>query len=144
MGGLYNIINGYNPACVWVMPLLGRKEKEWPRFRDCGVEQQKDGSFLIVIFTRVGGPNRGQGYGEEELYKDPNYVSTEDWEKDNTYAFYYFKVPEKWKEDFDKLMNGRVRETSKEYQNLLREFYPILDKQGLFDQAFNFKEEEKA
>jgi len=93
MGGLYNMIHGYNPACVWIMPMLGRKENEWPRFRDCYVEEKDDGSHLIVIYTRVGGNNRGCGYGEEELYKDPLFVETVDDDFDNTYAEYKFNVP---------------------------------------------------
>lgn len=32
---LYNMINGFNPACFLIMPMLGRKQEEWPRFRDC-------------------------------------------------------------------------------------------------------------
>lgn len=35
---LYNMINGFNPACVIIMPMLGRKQEDYPRFRDCYVE----------------------------------------------------------------------------------------------------------
>ena len=140
MGGLYNMINGYNPACLWIMPMLGRKEDEWPRFRDCYVEKKDDGSYLIVIYTRVGGNNRNCGYGEEELYKDPLFVETVDDDFDNTYAEYKFNIPEKWKEDFNKILDGKIKETSKEYQQLLREFYPLLNEKGLFDKAFNTEE----
>ena len=31
---LYNMINGFNPACLLIMPMLGRKQEEWPSF-DC-------------------------------------------------------------------------------------------------------------
>ena len=67
---LYNMINGFNPACLLIMPMLGRKQEEWPRFRDCFVTNEKN----IAIYTRAGGGNRGCGYGEEELYKDPNFI----------------------------------------------------------------------
>lgn len=53
MGGLYNVIFGYNPACIVILPMLGRKEDEYPRFRDCFVEDGK-----IAIYTRVGGNSR--------------------------------------------------------------------------------------
>jgi len=128
----YNMANGFNPACVFIMPMLGRKQDEWPRFRDCFVSQ--DGN--IEIYTRVGGANRGCGFGEEELYKDPNFITSYDDDFDNTYATYVFSVPEKWKEDFDKIVDGKIRETSLEYQNYLREFFPMLEEKGIFDKIF--------
>lgn len=135
MGGLYNMIHGYNPACFWIMPMLGRKEDEWPRFRDCYVEE-KDGLQLIAIYTRVGGNNRNCGFGEEELYKDPLFVETVDDDFDNTYATYYFKVPEKWKADFDLILAGKEKEVSKEYQEYLKEFFPLLNEKGVIDKLF--------
>ena len=101
---LYNMINGFSPACLLVMPMLGRKQEEYPRFRDCFVEGEN-----IAIYTRVGGNNRGCGFGEEELYKDPNFINTYDDDFDNTYATYLFKVPDKWKTDFDMIIKGDIR-----------------------------------
>lgn len=125
---LYNMINGFNPACVFIMPMLGRKQEEYPRFRDCFVEDGK-----IAIYTRVGGNNRGCGYGEEELYKDPNFVTTYDDEFDSTYATYLFTVPEKWKNDFSNIMSGEWESVSEEYQKYLADFYPTLAKNGVFE-----------
>ena len=136
MGGLYNMMFGYNPDCLWIMPMLGRKENEWPRFRDCWVEEQDNGEYLIVIYTRVGGNNRNCGYGEEELYEDPLFVETVDDDFDNTFAEYKFKVPEKWKTDFDLILEGKQKEISKEYQKYLREFFPTLNTNGVFDEIF--------
>lgn len=136
---LYNMVNGFNPACVYILPMLGRKSEEYPRFRDCFV---KDG--MIAIYTRVGGYNRNEGFGEEELYKDPLFVDTYDDDFDSTYGTYLFKVPEKWKSDFDLIMNGEIEKTSAEYQKYIREFYPKLDKEGIFDEAFSpYKPEEE-
>ena len=131
MSGLYNIINGYNIACVLIMPMLGRKQEEYPRFRDCFVE---DG--MIAIYTRVGGGNRGCGFGEEELYKDPNFIKTYDDDFDNTYATYLFNVPEKWKPDFNKIMIGNAKEVSDDYYNYVKEFYPVLSEKGIIDKVF--------
>lgn len=125
MGGLYNMINGYNIACLWILPMLEKHEEEYPRFRDCYLEE-KDGEYLIVIYTRVGGNNRNSGYGEEELYKNPLFVETVDDEFDNTYAEYKFKVPDKWKEDFNKIIKGDISNTSKEYKEMIKSFYPKL------------------
>ena len=129
---LYNMINGYNPACLLVMPMLGRKQDEYPRFRDCFVTGDKN----IGIFTRVGGNNRNCGYGEEKLYDDPNYLRTYDDEFDSTYATYVFSVPEKWKKDFDLILAGMLGEVSDEYVAYLRELYPLLNEKGIIDKVF--------
>lgn len=138
MGGFYNMINGYNPACILVLPMLGRKEDEYPRFRDCFVTKDKN----IAIFTRVGGNNRNCGFGEEELYKDPNYIRSYDDSFDNTYATYEFRVPEKWKKDFNLIIAGKLKEVSDEYVAYLREFFPRLNEKGHIDKIFREKEEE--
>lgn len=128
---LYNMINGFNPACLIVMPMLGRKQEEYPRFRDCFIEDGK-----IAIYTRVGGGNRGCEYGEEELYKDPNFVSTYDDEFDSTYATYLFNVPEKWKADFEKITQGDIKGVSDEYYDYVCEFYPLLAEKGVIKAVF--------
>ena len=139
MGGFYNMINGYNPACVLVMPMLGRKQEDYPRFRDCFVTEDEN----IAIFTRAGGNNRNCGLGEEELYKDPNYIRTYDDDFDNTYATYEFRVPEKWKKDFDLIIAGNLNEVSDEYVACLREFFPLLNEKGIIDKIFREKEVEQ-
>ena len=130
---LYNMINGFNPSCILFMPMLGRKQEEYPRFRDCFLSDDKE---HIIIYTRVGGGNRNQGYGEEELYKDPNFVKTYDDEYDSTYGYYEFNVPEKWKADFNKIIDGQPDKVSDDYVNLLKEFYPKLAKSGYIDKLF--------
>lgn len=130
---MYNMINGFNPACVVIMPMLGRKQEEYPRFRDCFVTEDNN----IAIYTRVGGGNRNCGYGEEELYEDENFLKTYDDEYDCTYATYEFKVPEKWKADFDLIIAGRIKEVSKEYIDYVKSFYPMLAEQGILDKIFS-------
>ena len=133
----YNAIMGFNPACVLIMPMLGRRQDEWPRFRDCFVEDGK-----IAIYTRVGGNSRGCGYGEEELYKDPHFVKTYDDNFDNTYATYIFNVPEKGKQDFDKICEGKLSEVSDEYYNYLNEFFPLFSSKGLLKNIFRPEEQQ--
>lgn len=135
---LYNMVNGFNPACVLLMPMLGRKEGDYPRFRDCFVSE--DGQN-IVIYTRVGGGNRDCGFGEEELYKDENFIRTWDDEFDSTYGYYEFLVPEQWKNDFDLILMGKLQEVSNEYRNYLKEFFPILAENGLIDQLLDSNKE---
>lgn len=45
---LYNVLFGFSPACVFIMPMLGRKQDEWPRFRDCYITEDKN----IAIYLR--------------------------------------------------------------------------------------------
>ena len=129
MGGLYNAIMGYSSACVYFLPMLDRKPEDYPRFRDCFLS---DDSKRIVIYTRVGGGNRGCGFGEDKLYKDPNYVTTYDDDFDNTYGSYEFNVPEKWQEDFDAILHGEFDKVSDEYKAQIKKIYPDMDVEWYF------------
>lgn len=135
----YNMVNGFNPACVLIMPMLGRKQEEWPRFRDCFVTKEN----TIAIYTRVGGGNRNCGYGEEELYKDPNFIKTYDDDYDETYATYEFSVPEKWNADFERIVNGDLNSVSAEYIQYLKSFFPKLSEAGVIDKIFGGLNETK-
>lgn len=130
---LYNMMNGFNPACVLLMPMLGRKQYEYPRFRDCFLSDDKK---HILIFTRVGGNNRNCGYGEEELYKDPNFVRTYDDDYDSTYGYYEFSVPKKWQADFNAIVHGKIREVTDEYVQCTESFFPLLAEKGLIRKLF--------
>lgn len=130
---LYNMVNGFNPACVLIMPMLGRKQEEYPRFRDCFVTEENN----IAIYTRVGGGNRNCGFGEEKLYEDEHFIKTYDDDFDSTYGTYEFKVPDKWKSDFNKIMSNNLTDVSDDYISYLKDFYPKLNENGIFDKLFN-------
>lgn len=138
---LYNILNGHNSACICLLPMLGRKAEEYPRFRDCFLS---DDGKRIVIYTRVGGNNRGSGFGEEELYKDENFVTTYDDDFDNTYASYEFNVPKQWKKDFDAMLEHGTKAASDEYVQYVKEFYPSLAQTGIIDVFFGRVTEREA
>lgn len=129
---LYNLLFGFNPACVTILPMLGRKQEEYPRFRDCWVTEENN----IAIYTRVGGNNRSCGFGEENLYEDENFIRTYDDDFDNTFATYEFKVPNKWKNDFDKIMNNEFNKVSDEYVEYVEKFYPMLAEKGFIRKIF--------
>ena len=130
---LYNLINGFNISCVLVLPMLGKKADEYPRFRDCFVSPDEK---HILVLLRVGGPNRNQGYGEESLYKMPTFIRTYDDEEDSTYGMYEFDVPERWKDDFCYISQGDLDKVSDEYVDFVKQFYPILSKDGVIDSLF--------
>ena len=120
---LYNMICGFSPACVILLPMLGRKADEYPRFRDCFISEDRE---HIEIYTRVGGGNRGCGYGEEALYKDPNFDYSYDDTYDSTYGTYVFNIPQKWRGDFDHIMANEWKDVSDEYVDEVKKFYPKL------------------
>ena len=126
---MYDMLNGMNKATFFILPMLGKHPDEYPRFRDCFVE---DGT--IAVYTRVGGDNRGYGFGEEELYKHPNFLYTEDDDFDSTYATYYFNVPPEFEADFNLIMEDKMQEVSQAYKHQLYKIYPKLTEQ--FDKVF--------
>ncbi len=126
---LYNMISGFNPLSILLIPMLGDKHTdEYPRFRDAFMQDEEHPEYdgYIHIFTRVGGGNRNQGYGEEELMQHPNFVDTFDDLYDCTYATYVFSVPDKWKKDYDKLISGKCGTISKALQKQVDKVFPEL------------------
>ena len=117
---IYHLMHGVNPAAFLILPMLGKHPDEYPRFRDCFVTEDNH----ILVLTRVGGGNRNDGYGEEELYKDPHFIKTYDADWDCTYGYYEFSVPDEWKADFDAIINGG--KPSKEYLEQMCKVYPKL------------------
>ena len=100
---LYNMLFGVNPHAPMLLGFLGTEPDKIPRFRDCYV---KDG--MIVVYTRMGGGNRGHWEYSSDTEAGPNcqcagciaehylptlpgYVRDEDDDFDCTYASYYYK-----------------------------------------------------
>ena len=129
---LYNMLHGYSSACITILPMLGRKPEDYLRFRDCVVLNSES----IVIYARVGGNNRGCGYGEEELLKDPNFIRTFDDAFDSTYGYYLFTVPDKWKKDFEAIMDARFFDVSDEYVEYLEQFWANIAEKGAIRKIF--------
>jgi hypothetical protein len=122
------MINGVNPCTFFILPMLGKHPEEYPRFRNCFLadEDHPEYNDHIHVYTRVGGGNRGGCYGEEELYKHPNFVATYDDSFDSTYGTYVFSVPEQWKEDFEKVKSGNIRGISEDYKAEIYRVFPKL------------------
>ena len=120
---LYNNIFGLGNSASCLLIILGLDMNDIPRFRDCYYDTEKE---LICIYTRTGGGNRDfyeneetcrDNYpeyflGEEEhpngpwnddLRKHELFQSDKDSSYDSTYANFYFKVPEKFLEQFKNL-----------------------------------------
>lgn len=124
---LYNMIHGHNPAVKLVLPLLKKNPGDYPRFRDCFLEDEEHPSTRgkIHIYTRVGGGNREE-YEEdiERLRNMPGFVEDYDEEFDNTYATFVYEAPDPWKDDVLRLLDGKLAELSTEYKQLMYDTYP--------------------
>lgn len=92
---LYNMIFGKNQNTDIILSLIGMKECDVERFRNCGIDSQ---AKEIYIYTRTGGGNR-EDYPNEILTSSPYYKYDEDDDYDCTYATYYFNFPEEIEQD---------------------------------------------
>lgn len=139
MGGLYNMLAGYDPACLWLAPMLTDENPQdfFPRFRDCWLSD----SDTIIIFTRVGGGNRSDGpddeygYGEHKLYEMPTFIRTWDDDFDSTYGYYEFGVPDEWRDDFEHAKNGEFDKFSDMYVDRMQKCYHKLNIREIIKKA---------
>lgn len=126
---LYNMLNGVTPATFFILPMLGKHPDEYPRFRDCFLADPEHPEYddHIHVYTRTGGGNRKDYEAEnKEMTCHPNYITDFDDGFDSTYASFIFSVPEKWKADFETLVSGKISDTSREYQEMVKSMYPKL------------------
>lgn len=126
---LYNMLNGVKPAAFFILPMLGKHPEEYPRFRDCfiGDEAHPEYANHIIVYTRTGGGNRDDYAGSNDAMRAmPGFVADYDDDFDYTYANWVFKVPDRWKADFDKIIDGKLREVSSEYKAELYRVFPKL------------------
>lgn len=113
---LYNLIYGVNPAATLLLQILDLDYSRIPRFRDAFVHDEH-----IIVYTRTGGGNRAyydslgsckehypeyfleedppSGPWNSDLISHPLYVRDRDDDFDSTYAWWYFRVPEAFKEE---------------------------------------------
>ena len=126
---LYNMIHGVNPIAIMAIPMLGDTHPDdYPRFRNVFLADEEHPEYdgYIHVYTRVGGNNRGAGYGEEELERHQDYVCSFDDSFDDTYATYVFNVPDRWAGDFSLVLAGEPENTSAEYQSQVEKVFPKL------------------
>lgn len=143
---MYQMMHGVNPATFWFLPMMGKHPDDYPRFRDCflvphqfklsdeglpwmsAVDDNSEPDGHLYILTRTGGGNRPdyQTY-IDDMRAIPEYVEDRDDPFDSTYAHFKFRVPDKWRGDFDNLMMGNS--ASEEYiVECCRVFPKVADK----------------
>lgn len=135
---LYNLLRGMSPATFFVLPMLGKHPEAYPRFRDCFIGDEEHPEYVdhIHIYTRTGGGNREEYEDENNAMRAMDgFVTDFDDSFDSTYASWVFKVPEKWRSEFDKYKaGGHPRDFTDEYKAELRRVYPKLNEK--FDEMF--------
>ena len=128
----YNMINGYNPSVTLIFPMLDRKYQDFQRFRNCFAEDDQ-----IIVYTRMGGDNgkcwedRKKKFYDKSFLQDtcdcdacelwrmlrkhPTFRCSVQDSNDCTYCSFHFDVPEKWKADYDNILNCEFDKSSKDY-----------------------------
>ncbi len=114
---LYNVVLGdgkqWQRGQALFAVLASAADARVARFRDAWIERGEDGRPVIVIYTRTGGGNRecfceanGRAHphpdcylaANETLAAHPLYLRDADDRFDPTYATFYFKVPDAYRE----------------------------------------------
>lgn len=108
---MYNAIHGTNPLAVPLMEVLSLSPRAVGRFRDCYLTEHNN-MVVIAVYTRNGGGNRDD-YKEQTklLQSHPNYLSDRDESHDETYASYFFSIPDDFKDEITSLVqesNGQI------------------------------------
>lgn len=109
---MYNMIFGESKNADALLKVLGLIRDSFYRYRDCYLDEKGN----IAVYTRGGGNNR-ECYCDDDVFHDdgcvvelqdrninhPCYLFDKDDDFDNTYATFYFRIPEE--ADRDSLAN---------------------------------------
>jgi len=127
---IYQMMNGVSPATFFFLPMLGKHPDEYPRFRDCFLndEEHPEYSKRLHIYTRTGGGNR-EAYEEanDAMRASPYFITDFDDSFDSTYASWIFRVPDQWQADYQLLMDSKPTEVSDAYVDIVCKVFPKID-----------------
>lgn len=111
---LYNMVRGFNPLAPFCMTILKQQPRSIPRFRDAWLTD--DGKHICMM-TRTGGNNRGDYVTEIAGIRDiKGYYTDADDGEDNTYAKFYFHVPEQFHQETVELAKLMIELGMGEYE----------------------------
>lgn len=95
-GSMYAMVFGNGAEGQYLLAALGFTSlRQIGRYRDAWIERSPDGLPWIAVYTRLGGANR-EDYAEviEGLQDNEFYLVDRDDGFDNTYATFYFRMPD--------------------------------------------------
>ena len=102
---LYNLLFGVNQDAGELLKMLDLTTDSFGRFRDAHLNE--DGTKIIVL-TRCGGGNREDyDYVFEEMANHPEFITEYDDDFDCTYAYFEFRVPEKFAKQAKLMSTGK-------------------------------------
>lgn len=92
---LYNRLFGENPDATILLGMLSLTRSSFGRYRDCFLNQSGN---TITVITRIGGANISD-YRDvyAQMKEHPQYSHAISDNIDNTYLYFVFNVPEKYK-----------------------------------------------
>jgi hypothetical protein len=125
---------GRSSAAYFILPMLEATMDTFVRYRDCflGDDARPEYNGTIQVYTRLGGGNREYYETEiDRLRQIPGYICDLDDDFDFTYATFYYKVPSKWQEDFDRYVASEYNPSvfSEEYKQVILSLYPDIPDQ---------------
>ncbi len=138
---LYSALFGQNVLAPILLSILGTTREQVPRFRDCFLAVDGNDLTGIAIYTRTGGGNRPfyesaesqvAQYGSDlrvpegpfnaDLRKLPGFLYDLDDEYDNTYATFFYAIPDEVRPMLDVLAStgiGNEKKPAEKFQQLL-------------------------
>ena len=120
---------GGHPEKYFHVFVIATSRKEFTLEDDIPINKPKDNALEegIYIFTRAGGGNR-EDYATEikKLQKHTDYIRDFDDNYDNTYATFVFKIPLEWQQDYAQIKAGKLKETTKKYQDMILATFPLI------------------
>lgn len=88
----YSKIVGTNPHADWFLGHLGIHRQDFGRFRDISLFND-NGTYVVRALTRNAGSGRQFQFKTERLAKHPLYIKREIDTGDDTYLYFFFKMP---------------------------------------------------
>ena len=132
---LYNLLYGRNTLAECLLPMINLTPDDFPRYRDTYIDDANNDNnntnntdYKLIVHTRTGGGNREEYEDDNnELTLNPYYTHDEDDQDDSTYANFYFRIPNEFKGDVDKLVQNKItniNELSENYRSKLNDMMP--------------------
>lgn len=125
---------------MYILPMLpGPKDAYFFHrfFMNCFVALP-DEPGVIALLYRFSGLKSYIDF-ENALQKLNNFISTKDY---GPTTLYVFKVPERWKDDYDKFIAGKYSQMSDAYKRRILDFHRV-DKRNVYGQIL-YKDEDTA
>lgn len=109
---LYNTLFGENEDATALLGMINLTRNDFQRYRDVHLNVA---GTIITVLTRIGGNNR-KDYRQvfTNIRRNEFYVKDFDDNFDNTYAYFQFKVPEKYAKTCKHIAPKEERKTIKE------------------------------